>query len=142
MATDMCFKGQKRIRARVLSCNKRGCQCSVVASQDEGIPTDCLLTNTDSSIQRALNGGRTKQVEPSITLSTGGAQDLYSALGWQRFLLNVQVASTCKTWRRTPSVPRHSEMQCFHCTHQPPHSTIVVALTSCGCSLSTDRGDS
>ena len=98
-------------------CLARGCK-EGLHLRTKGFQPIASSPTTDSSFQPAIAGGHTKQVKSSTTLSTASAKDLYPALGWRRFLQNLQVASTCKTRRRAPSVPRHSEMQCFHCPHR------------------------
>ena len=75
-----------------------------MASQEEGIPTYASTQTQTVLASEIFAGGRMTQVEPSITLNTGGAQDLYPALGRQCLLQNSHVTNPCKTQRRTPSV--------------------------------------
>ena len=75
-----------------------------MASQEEGIPTYASTQTQTVLASEIFAGGHTTQVEPSITLNTGGAQDLYPALGRQCLLQNSHVTNPCKTQRRTPSV--------------------------------------
>ena len=118
-----------------------------VASQEEGIPTHASTQTQRVLSSEIFAGGHTTQVEPSITLNTGGvqdfypapgrrrfleesqkpritlntggAQDFYPALGRRRLLHKSQKTLKCRTQRRTPSAPCHPDNDVFHCAHQP-----------------------
>ena len=104
-----------------------------VACQDERVPTCCLHTNTDSPFQRANRWESYETSEPSITLNTGGAQDWYPAP--RLAVLSSTITSDIYLQHRaslnTGFMPSR---KCNVFQLRPPASTVVVTLTSCGCS--------
>ena len=70
--------------------------------------------NTYSLRQRAHRSVSHESVEPNIPLNTGGAQDLYPALGWRCLVQYSHGTHPCKTHRRTTTVKKPSTTAMFH----------------------------
>ena len=100
------------------------CQYEGVVSHADGSSVSSLdFPAWEGGTQRAHRWVSHESVEPRIALDTGGAQDLYPALGWRCLLQNSHVTNSCKTHCRTTTVSSHPQQQCF--TLRPPASLIL-----------------
>ena len=115
-------------------------ECKLPLRMEEGFQAVASTDNTDCLFQRAHRKVSHESVEPSMVLNSGGAQDLFPALGWRCRLQNSNETNPRKTHRRTTTVPSHPQQQCF--TLRPPatpihyccdaHNLRLVALCNSG----------